>query len=280
MSLSLSTSERFLQKFHDANAGVTSRVFGCLAVDKGGELFKSSYDCLANAVPADGADNTVLDIACGDGFLLSLLAGRGQPGLSLVGVDISPGELQAARSRLGDREAALYQSRAQSLPLAANSVDYALCHMAFMLLEDVESALSEIRRVLKTGSLFCAVVGATPPPSTVRQLFTSLLSHYPRREEFLEVRFGDRRVRTREGISELFSASFENLRIEDIFIQRRHTPEALWAWFSDMYDLHMLSTDDRGQMQARFIASAEPCCEQDGCVEHREHLRLISARAI
>jgi ubiquinone/menaquinone biosynthesis C-methylase UbiE len=51
-------------------------------------------------------------MACGNGPLLTLLAGRGQPDLRLIGVDMSQGELDAARSTLpGD--VSLLKERAQ-----------------------------------------------------------------------------------------------------------------------------------------------------------------------
>ena len=83
MQLPLSDSERFLSGFHDADPGVTSRAFADLPASMAGTAYASSYECLASVVPADA--RTVLDLACGDGFLLSLLAARRQAGLALVG---------------------------------------------------------------------------------------------------------------------------------------------------------------------------------------------------
>lgn len=46
---------------------------------------------------------TVLDLACGDGALLQLLARREQQGLHRVGVDMSLHELERARANLPPR---------------------------------------------------------------------------------------------------------------------------------------------------------------------------------
>src|ERR1043165_7554754 len=59
----------------------------------------SWYDWLAGEVRDLPAEAGILDLACGDGYLMSLLASRG--GRRLVGIDRSAEELAAARARLG-----------------------------------------------------------------------------------------------------------------------------------------------------------------------------------
>lgn len=81
MQLSLSSSEQFLAGFHDADPGVTSRAFAALPARMADATFPSSYECLASVVPS--GPGTVVDLACGDGYLLSLLAARRQAGLAL-----------------------------------------------------------------------------------------------------------------------------------------------------------------------------------------------------
>jgi ubiquinone/menaquinone biosynthesis C-methylase UbiE len=50
-----------------------------------------------------------------------------------TGVDMSPGELRAARARLGEA-VPLVEARAQALPFADGSFDLVTCHLAFMLM--------------------------------------------------------------------------------------------------------------------------------------------------
>src|SRR5690348_1477406 len=109
----LSEAERFLQEFHRRHPGATSALFGRAGAGAGG----SSYDGLADVVPAGSGPITVLDLACGDGFLLEALSARRQPGLHLIGVDMSDAELDAARRRLPARAATLLPGRAQAIPL-------------------------------------------------------------------------------------------------------------------------------------------------------------------
>ncbi len=275
MSLSLSTAERFLAGFHDADPGVTSRAFAALPAQMAGRDFASSYACLAAVVP-DGAA-TVLDLACGDGWLLSLLAARGQGGLALMGVDLSAGELEAARRRLGTA-AALHQARAQALPLPDAGADIVLCHMALMLMDGAPQVLAEVRRVLRPGGVFSAVVGGGSV-SPAHQVFVSLLRQHRKLPQFESLRLGDRRLQSPEGIAELFAAQFEAPAIDEIALQWRCGPAGLWSWFGKMYDPGWLDPADAVSLRRRFLEAVTTLCDGDGQLEHRVMLRRITARA-
>jgi SAM-dependent methyltransferase len=275
MQLSLSASERFLADFHDADPGVTSRAFAGLPASMAGSAFASSYDCLASVVPQGAA--TVVDLACGDGYLLSLLAARRQAGLSLLGVDLSAGELDAARRRLGPA-AALHQARAQALPLPDACADIVLCHMALMLMDDAPQVLVEVRRVLKPGGVFSALVGGDAA-SPAHHVFVSLLRQHRKLPRFESLRLGDRRLHSAEGIAELFQPEFGPPSTDDIVLQWRCGPSALWSWFSNMYDLGWLDAAGRVQVEQRFADAVAPLCDAEGQLEHRVMLRRITARA-
>src|SRR5260221_8125773 len=124
--MNLTLTERYLAGYHDANPGVTSRAFAQLGVSNGTRPFASTYHALVSTLPEDDAPLAVLDLACGDGHLLGLLA-ESAAAHTLIGIDLSDGELAAARARLGDR-AALYPGKGQQLPLASRSVEAVLRH--------------------------------------------------------------------------------------------------------------------------------------------------------
>jgi SAM-dependent methyltransferase len=105
----LDNAEAFLLDFHARFAGATSDAMSHCARDG-----RSPYDVLAALVPDTAKPLTVLDLACGDGALLQLRARREQQGLPLVGVDMSPHELE----------------RAQQMSLDEASVDCVLCSPA------------------------------------------------------------------------------------------------------------------------------------------------------
>jgi ubiquinone/menaquinone biosynthesis C-methylase UbiE len=270
--------ERFLSEFHDARPGLTPKAFAELPILFQGRAQSSTYEVLAAVVPSTGRHLEVLDLACGDGFLLSILASRSQTGLSLSGVDMSSAELAAARARL-DRTVPLMQARAQALPCASGSFDYVLCHLALMLMVDVERVLGEVRRVLKPGAMFAAIVDATMPASVALSAYTDALSRRARQAHWSEVRFGDRRFRSREGIAELLSVAFENVLMEEIHSTRRLSANELWLWFLDMYDLYLLSQEDRRAVEQEYRAAVVSACGADGKLEFPQTFRYISATA-
>ncbi|MFP2957491.1 methyltransferase domain-containing protein [Myxococcus sp. 1LA] len=92
-----SETESYLLDYHRRLAGVTARWFSTTPVRRGDARFPSTYELLAAEVPQEGRPVTVLDLACGDGYLLELLALREAPRPRLVGLDMSESELAQAR---------------------------------------------------------------------------------------------------------------------------------------------------------------------------------------
>ena len=278
--MNLTRTETYLAAFHDANPGVTSRAFEALRVVCGERSFGSTYESLISMLPGAGAQQlTVLDLACGDGHLLALLdASRRAGRLALIGVDLSAGELGAARARLGDR-AALYRCKAQQLPLASGSVDVVFSHLALMLMDDADGAVREVRRVLKPGGLFAGVVGARPPPSPALEAFITLCAGAPKRPETAGLRFGDARWRSEDGIRELLTPSFGLAGFDVLHASRRCTPAQLWDWFLGMYDTDLLTPEGRAGLRDRYLLALRPLCSPNGDIRFEERYRQFSARA-
>ncbi len=104
--------------------------------------------------PADRHSvGVVADVGCGNGLYLEELTRRGQAG-RLIGVDMSPGMLAAARRRAreaGAFDLALLAGDAAALPLRDDSADLTLAmHMLYHVAEP-ELALGELRRVTRSG---------------------------------------------------------------------------------------------------------------------------------
>ena len=72
----LTAAETYLQDFHQRQVGATSAAFAHLPASSPAGSWASSYDVLTSLVPAVDTPLTVLDLACGDGHLLGLLAAR------------------------------------------------------------------------------------------------------------------------------------------------------------------------------------------------------------
>lgn len=275
--MNLSTTERYLAGFHDTKPGVTSRSFAALPVSNGAQSFASTYHALAATLPVSREPRAVLDLACGDGHLLALLADSATP-QTLIGVDLSAGELGAARTRLAGR-ATLYRAKAQQLPLAAGSIDAAVCHLALMLMDDAETVIAELRRVLRRGGTLAAVVGARSPPGPVIDAFMRLYPSSQRREEFQGLRLGDRRFGSQRGIAELLEAGFESPVFETLSVSRQLAPAQIWDWFSDMYGTDLLTPAALATFRHEYLQALDALCSPSETLHHEDRYLLFSAKA-
>jgi SAM-dependent methyltransferase len=91
----------------------------------------------------------VLDVGCGGGHALELLAAR-RPDLRLHGVDLSPGQVERARTRLGDG-ATVIEGSALKLPYASNRFDLVFSDASIKHWPDPARGLRECVRVLRPG---------------------------------------------------------------------------------------------------------------------------------
>lgn len=121
-----------------------------LASDRAG-VIDATLDALH---PLDGAD--VLDLGCGTGFHLPLLAARGA---RVVGVEPHLPLVERARSRLAaDRSAAsVVAGGAEAIPLRDRSIDVAHARWAYFFGAGCEPGLAELARVLRPGGVACLV---------------------------------------------------------------------------------------------------------------------------
>lgn len=101
------------------------------------------------ALAAPGPDDTVLDVGCGAGAAVRRAAARGAVA---IGVDPSPGMVEAARRRSRDHASARFEvGHAADLPLDDDGVTIAWTISAFHHWPDRGAGLREIRRVLVPG---------------------------------------------------------------------------------------------------------------------------------
>jgi arsenite methyltransferase len=140
--------------FHPGGRALTGRLIGSLGV---------------------GPGETVADVACGLGASSLQLAG--ETGCRVIGIDLSPDSVEAARRAA--EEAGLAGSvrflvgDAEALPLEDASVDGVLCECSLCTFPDKQAAAAELARVLKPGGrLALADVTADPErlPAGLRTL--------------------------------------------------------------------------------------------------------------
>lgn len=102
-------------------------------------------EILMSLAPA-GQDQTAVDLGCGTGITIDLLARRYA---RVVGLDASQEMLDGYdKDRLGP-SLALLRADMAALPIAADSFDVVLCRSALHHMDDEVGVLSEICRVLK-----------------------------------------------------------------------------------------------------------------------------------
>lgn len=97
------------------------------------------------------ADARILDLGCGAGALTSALRAAGW---SCIGMDYSSDMLQYARQRLTDHglpSGGLLRADAEKLPFRDCGFDMVICLGVISYLENYDSALAEIARVLTPG---------------------------------------------------------------------------------------------------------------------------------
>ena len=241
---------------HRANAGFTEDCAGRCRDAAG----RTSYDWLCEAVdPA--RHRHVLDLACGSGRLLALCAERFAPDVALTGVDMSAEELALARARLPGGAVDLREGMAQDMGfLPDGAVDAVLCHWALTLMDPVQGALEEVRRVLRPGGLFAAIVDGDMAAAEGYAAVHDLIYGHVQRDlaRYGEVELGDPRVREGESLAALVAQAFGGActtRIETGVMRLTGSPDALAREASGFfYAAFVLTPRARAAMLAELSA--------------------------
>ncbi len=103
----------------------------------------------------------ILDVGCGDGFHLKLLAEFGSPDWALEGVDASERAVRAARAR----NLTVHLGTIQQLSLPADSYDLALLIATIEHVDDPAGVLRAVHRILRPGGRALIVTDNTDTPS-------------------------------------------------------------------------------------------------------------------
>jgi ubiquinone/menaquinone biosynthesis C-methylase UbiE len=102
-----------------------------------------------------GAAERALDLGCGDGRLTSVLqAGR------VVAADVSSVAVARARRRLADRAEVVEIEPDSPLPFNDSRFDLVLCTETLEHVRDIQTLLSEVRRVLEPGGALAVTTPA------------------------------------------------------------------------------------------------------------------------
>ena len=209
--------EAFLYRFHARRPGITSA----------GLARPAGLDGYARLVAVVPPGARVLDLGCGDAHLVARLGPRA------VGLDLWPCR--------GSTGAALVAGRAQALPFADGAFDACVCHLAFMLFDELDQVVRELRRVVVPGGVFAAVLGGGPTADAddrddAFHRFLALAA--PRASGF-----GDRRARTEAGWGELFAPRPDSadgdsaVRFERFELDLSGSFDEVWRFLGASYQL-------------------------------------------
>ncbi|MER5860953.1 methyltransferase domain-containing protein [Streptomyces sp900105245] len=268
----IAAQEAFLQAFHAERPAVTAEAFGGGRAPDG----RSSYQLLCDRV---AGRRRVLDLGCGDGLLLELLAR--EEGRRLAGLDLSPQSLALARRRPALSGAALAKGRAQTLPFADDSFDACVSHMALMLMGEIEQVAAEVARVLSPGGVLACVLGGGAVGGEAYERFLGLLRRTV--EEAPASRripaLGDRRTRSREGLDEVLApAGFAAVDWETVPLDLSGPVAQVWAAVSGLYDLGPLDRAAVERLRTAFLAEVRDITAPDGIVPCAFRIHVATAR--
>lgn len=101
---------------------------------------------------AINAGDSVLDAGCGTGLLTALMSAQAGPSGQVTGLDQSPHMLELAANRCGAMDnVKFHQGDITNLGFDSDNFDAASCIQTLLYVEDVDSAIGELYRVLKPG---------------------------------------------------------------------------------------------------------------------------------
>ena len=276
MAQPVGDSERFLCEFHAHYPACTPNSLSAGFIE-GRDPRVSSYDLVAQAVPASA--KTVLDVGCGDGFLMTKLRA---PDRRLIGVDLSTAELAACSTRLaGVADHTLHNARIQQMPLATSSVDASVSHLVLMLIPGVEEAMREIVRVLKPGGVFSFLVtidhtSSDDLLSIIRAEFRAVAQQASLANV---VNLADPRMRTVGGIQEVLAAvgGFNSVKVEPSTLVLDGNHAKVLHIMKNMYLARMLTAEGAELFWSKTDALLKQHTQPDGVIRYRLRVAHVTA---
>ncbi len=268
--------EEHLKEVHKLAPGMTPVAF----LDFLDESGINSYQRLAETIKSEEANAyRVLDLACGDGYLIPHIL-KINPDISILGVDMSEGELSIAKKNYQGSNIEFKCENANSISEPDSSFDCVLSHMAMMLMNPIGPVLAELNRVLKPNGRLSAIVGGGIREDNFDGKFRSmnasfLKENYP---NFKRPSTGDEKVRSVEGIKSAFREyGFSDIEVNDFVVSYFCPLENVWDIYKDMYFVSILPLEQ--QLEFRGLLDAEASKDsEDGKIRLEFSKRQIEAK--
>ncbi|MBU2705615.1 class I SAM-dependent methyltransferase [Zooshikella marina] len=125
----------------------------------------------------------ILDIGCGTGTLLQQFS-TFWPESKIIGLDPAQAMIEQARKKLP--QAKFITQKAETIPLASNSIDLAICTTSFGHWHSQISVLNEINRVLCPNGIF--ILAEHRPPNNFVKLFLYIIQRLPNLKTLEEIK--------------------------------------------------------------------------------------------
>ena len=137
-----------------------------------------------------GGGDHVLDVATGPGEAALIAMSKVTPAGRVIGADISPAMLTAARARLGEGAFQPVAMDGQALAFRDGSFDAVVCQLGLQFFPEPARGLTEFRRVLHAGRCAAVCVIATPDRAPMWGVLAEALSrHLPEQRATLHLTF-------------------------------------------------------------------------------------------
>jgi len=142
---------RYIARQFGKPVGVGGAFVSCVMNRQNRPLYRDVIRLLS---PSDS--DSVLDLGCGNGYLLNMLASRSA--CALAGVDFSPGAIKNAMSKnrklVSNGRMNFVCRDMRELPFPDFAFDKAVSINTVYFWKDLDGIMAEVRRVLKLGGLF------------------------------------------------------------------------------------------------------------------------------
>jgi O-methyltransferase / aklanonic acid methyltransferase len=208
----------------------------------------------------------ILDLACGPGTLSYRLARDVSPDGAVVGIDLAPGMIELARRDAAPGLPVRFELMdMEKLGFPDATFDAAVCGHGLQFVPDLLRALTEARRVIKSGARMAASVPVDPTlPSKAQVLLERAvggsLPPAPRaRDQFIT-------RRTVED-AEAFAAAARQAGFREASVVRfeesttwsspQHYIDMASGWWSMAIRLDAVSTEERAALLARSVRAIE-----------------------
>jgi SAM-dependent methyltransferase len=158
---------RFEREFWDKTGPVYSEGFG--------PITSQTVPCLLRhlRLSPPAAPATLLDVACGPGFISAALAGSD---VTVVGADLSTEMLRVARTL--NPGARFEQADAEALPFPDESFDAVSCNFGLLHFSEPPRAIGEAARVLRRGGRYAYAVWDTPERNRALSIIMTAVKPY------------------------------------------------------------------------------------------------------